>query len=484
MAIPNLAEKANGVPLKDDDMLVLNDGQTISVREFVQRLTTTLGSPPDLPYGLLDLGPLEQLTPTISAGTSYTNGILAPNPNGATYITDSAPEGIFYTEASYPLSDRTSITTVAPTQGFVIIALTNQEPLPISTLYNENVNDYVLVGAGVFGGAVQLTFSLNNGETNGNLPAGSLTSPELTFLINVTDDPSIALITLDGISPELFSIPFAFDNFDKLSVISVAGFEPLPSAVPVMVGGVGEFVPPLEWEDGAADGKIYRVVSAGTLFNKRLIVDDFVKMIDQCTDIIPWRFGNFLTRLEVISIISSTVDGYIVSQPVQELLANIVTTQVNALKLDVGEGSLQQFVFDNDFSQQYAQASSRVGFDQTFRLKKSEIINLGVSVFDAAAAALSLEITDDDFTSAAFGLFARGTFKLGVNQNDRQFIVSSPDCTLRWSGLVPDTFDQFSATFTVPANVYTVVAVTCYTDDDTVLLSFEMYQNLTVDGGV
>lgn len=334
---PNIAERSDGLPLNLNDQLLLVNGIGITVREFLQMVGGSGGT--GLNFGEIEVSPTAVITDfQLSANTIYENELLSPNPEGTT----KPPYPVKYIQASKDIEQEFILDFNIPEAGFVVITINSREVDAVSILFEtEVVPNFFSVGFALFGGQYQAFFtdSFNGDGTTVTLPSGAITSSDLRLILGN------GIIRIEGIPPNVFSIPIDVNQSLQFNLLSLAYLGPIPQPVNFVLQSAGSFVKPEDW----AVGNFYTVLSGGDLYGYLLNRDDFI-LVSGEESIIPFRFGDFITRLEIVGIVSNTVDGYIVSAPVQALLQNMTATKIASMMQETGPGTLQDFVYKNDYS--------------------------------------------------------------------------------------------------------------------------------------
>lgn len=334
---PFIAERSDGLPLNLNDQLLLVNGVGITVREFIQMVGGGGGT--GLKFGEIEVSPTTVITDfQLSANTVYENELLSPNPEGTT----TPPYDVKYTRASTNIEQEFILDFTIPEAGYVAITVNSREVDVASILFgNEIVPNFFAIGFAMFGGQYQafLSDTFNGDGTSSLLPSGSITSANLRLILGN------GIIRIEGIPPNIFSIPIDINQSLQFNLLSIGFISPIPQPVNFVLQSAGSFVKPEDW----AVGNFYTVLSGGELYGYLLNRDDFI-LVSGEDSIVPFRFGDFITRLEIVGIISDTVDGYIVSAPVQALLQNMTATKIASMMQETGPGTLQDFVYKNDYS--------------------------------------------------------------------------------------------------------------------------------------
>lgn len=334
---PIIAERSDGFPLNLNDQLLLVNGIGITVREFLQMVGGSGGT--GLNFGEIEISPTSVITDfQLSANTIYENELLSPNPEG----TSKPPYDTKYIQASKNIEQEFILDFIIPEAGFVVITVNSREVDTVSILFeNKVVPFYFSVGFALFGGQYHAIFtdSFNGDGTTVTLPSGAITSSDLRLILGN------GIIRLEGIPPNVFSIPIDVNQSLQFNLLSLGFLSPIPQPVNFVLRSAESFVKPEDW----AVGNFYTVLSGGDLYGYLLNRDDFI-LVSGEESIIPFRFGDFITRLEIVGIVSDTVDGYIVSAPVQALLQNMTATKIASMMQETGPGTLQDFIYKNDYS--------------------------------------------------------------------------------------------------------------------------------------
>ena len=334
---PVIAERSDGLPLNLNDQLLLVNGIGITVREFIQMAGGSGGT--GLKFGEIEISPTTVITDfQLSANTIYENELLSPNPEGAM----KPPYDVKYIQASKDIEQEFILDFTIPEAGYVAITVNSREVDVASILFgNEVVPNFFAIGLAMFGGQYQAFFSdtFNGDGTSSLLPSGAITSSNLRLILGN------GIIRIEGIPPNVFSIPIDVNQSLQFNLLSIGFLSPIPQPVNFVLQSAGSFVKPEDW----AVGNFYTVLSGGDLYGYLLNRDDFI-LVSGEESIVPFRFGDFITRLEIVGIISDTVDGYIVSAPIQALLQNMTATKIASMMQETGPGTLQDFVYKNDYS--------------------------------------------------------------------------------------------------------------------------------------
>lgn len=335
---PNIAERSDGLPLNLNDQLLLVNGIGITVREFLQMVGGSGGT--GLNFGEIEVSPTTVITDfQLSANTIYEDELLSPDPEGTT----TPPYESKYTRASKNIEQGLILDFIIPETGFIAITVNSREVDVISFLFGTEVipNTFLIVFA-MFGGQYQVFFNdtfNGDGTSTTALPSGSITSQNIRLILDN------GAIRIEGIPTNVFSIPIDMNQSLEFNIFSIGFFSLIPQPVNFVLQTGGSFVKPENW----AVGNFYNVLSGGELYGYLLNRYDFF-LVSGEDSIIPFRFGDFITRLEIVGIISDTVDGYIVSAPVQALLQNMTATKIASMMQETGPGTLQDFIYKNDYS--------------------------------------------------------------------------------------------------------------------------------------
>ena len=330
---PTIPERSDGLPLNLNDQLLLTNGIGITVREFLQ----VVGG--GLKFGEIEISPTAVIENfRLTQNTTYIDGQLAPDPEGET----RPPYDVKFINAVADIDQEFILDISIPEAGYVALTLGLRGVDTVDTLFgNEIIPNFFAIGFAQFGGVYHCFFSetFAGDGTSQTLPSGAISSPDLRLILEN------GFVRIEGIAPEVFSIPIPTNLQLEATIYSIGFITPVPQPVNFTLQAAGDFGKPSDW----APGNFYTVLSGGELYGYLFYRDDFLLVSGENT-VIPFRFGDFITRLEIVGIISDTVDGYIVSAPVQALLQNMVETKIASMMQETGPGSLQEFVHENDYS--------------------------------------------------------------------------------------------------------------------------------------